>query len=178
MKQIIVLGRGGQGAVTSSQIIAIAAFFDKKHSQAFPNFGVERTGAPVRSYARIDEKKITLREQVYDANYAIVLDATLLNGLTENISDLIIINSHKKPEEFKLNTKAKIKCVDISAIAISKIGKPFVNIAALGAFSALTKEVTIESLENAIKQQMGSKGTMLEKNLSAIKQVYEDSLKK
>lgn len=173
MKQIIVLGRGGQGAVTSSQVIAIAAFLDGKYSQAFPNFGVERTGAPVRSYARIDDKKITLREQVYEANYAIVLDATLMNGLKENITDLIIINSNKKPEEFKIETKAKIKCVDISKIALEKIGKPFVNIASLGAFSALTKEVSINSLENAIKQQMGSKGPILEKNLAAIKQVYE-----
>ncbi len=103
-----------------------------------------------------------------------MLDATLINGLKENISDLIIINSNKKPEEFKINTKAKIKCVDISKIALEKIGKPFVNIATLGAFSALTKEVTIESLENAIKQQITSKGPILEKNLAAIKQVYED----
>ncbi|MDD3083560.1 MAG: 2-oxoacid:acceptor oxidoreductase family protein [Candidatus ainarchaeum sp.] len=177
MKQIIFLGRGGQGAVTSSRVLAIAAFEDGKFSQAFPNFGVERMGAPVRSYCRIDEKKIDLREQVYDAEYAIVLDATLLNGLIESVSDTIIINSNKKPEEINLNTKAKIKCVDITKIALEEIGKPFVNIAALGAFAAITKEVSLNGLEKAIYQQMGSKGPMVEKNINAIRKVFEDASK-
>lgn len=178
MKQIIFLGRGGQGAVTSSRVLAIAAFEDGKYSQAFPNFGVERMGAPVRSYARIDEKFINLREQVYDADYAIVLDATLLAGLTENVSNTIIINSNKEANEIKLNTKAKIKCVDITKIALDTIGKPFVNIAVLGAFAAITKEVSLEGLEKAICQQMGNKGTIVEKNISAIKKVYEEAQKK
>ncbi len=183
MKQIIILGRGGQGAVTSAQVLAIAAFKDGKYSQAFPNFGVERTGAPVRSYARIDEKPITLREHVYEADYAIILDPTLVSNLHEKVNKLVIINSNKKPEQIKFDTKtsnvarAKIKCVDITSIAIQKIGKPFVNIAALGAFSALTKEITLKSLEEALQQQMGSKGMVVEKNLAAVKEVYEKAKK-
>lgn len=177
MKQVIILGRGGQGAVTSAQVLAIAAFKDGKHSQAFPNFGVERTGAPVRSYARIDDVPITLREQVYEADYVIILDPTLVKNLNETVTKLIIVNSNKKPEQLGLQTKAQIKCVDITAIALERIGKPFVNIAALGAFSALTKEVTLKSLEEAIEQQMGSKGTVLEKNIAAIKEVYEKAKK-
>jgi pyruvate ferredoxin oxidoreductase gamma subunit len=175
MKQIIVLGRGGQGAVTSTQVLAIAAFKDGKYSQAFPNFGVERTGAPVRSYCRISEKPINSREQVYEAEYAIILDATLLKGLKEKITEMIIINSNKKPEEIVLpeKTKAKIKCTDITAIALKTIGKPFVNIAALGAFSALTKEISLKALEEAIQQQMGHKGPIVEKNMLAVKEVYE-----
>lgn len=175
MKQIIFLGRGGQGAVTSSRVLAIAAFEDGKFSQAFPNFGVERMGAPVRSYCRIDEKSINLREQVYEADYVIVLDATLLSGLTENVSDTIIINSNKKTEELTLKTKAKIKCVDITKIALEEIGKPFVNIAALGAFAAITNEVTLNGLEKAIYQQMGSKGPIVEKNLNAIRKVFYEA---
>ncbi len=177
MKQVLFLGRGGQGAVTSAQILAIATFKDGKFCQAFPNFGVERMGAPVRSYCRIDTKEITLREQVYEANYAIILDPTLVKQLTENVTELIIVNSNKKPEELGLNTKAKVKCVDITSVALRTIGKPFVNIAALGAFSALTKEVSINALEEAIKQQMGSKGPMVEKNVLAIKEVYETAMK-
>lgn len=177
MKQIIILGRGGQGAVTSAQVLAIAAFKDGLHSQAFPNFGVERTGAPVRSYARIDDKPITLREQVYEADYVIILDPTLVKNLTEKVNGLVIVNSNKKPEQLGLNTRAQIKCIDITQIAIAKMGKPFVNIPALGAFSALTGEVTLKSLEEAITQQMGSKGTLLEKNLAAIKEVYEKAIK-
>jgi len=178
MKQIIILGRGGQGAVTSAQVLAIAAFKDGKASQAFPNFGVERTGAPVRSYARIDDKPITLREQVYEADYAIILDPTLVKNLTEKVTKLIIVNSNKQPKELGINTNAEVRCIDITKTAIAKIGKPFVNIPALGAFAALTKEVTLASLELALQQQMGSKGTMLEKNTAAIREVYENSLKK
>lgn len=172
MKQIIVLGRGGQGAVTSSQVLAIAAFKDGLHSQAFPNFGVERMGAPVRSYCRIDNKPVTLREQVYEADYAIILDQTLAKGFTEKVTDLIIVNTNKKPEEVGLNTKAKIKCVDITSVALKVIGKPFVNIAALGAFSAITKEVSLKGLEEALKQQMGEKKAVFEKNLAAIIEVH------
>ncbi len=172
MKQIIVLGRGGQGAVTSSQIIAIAAFKDGLHSQAFPNFGVERTGAPVKSYARIGKEPITVRELVYEADYAIMLDPTLAKNFSEKVHKLLIINTNKKPEELGIHTSAEIKCVDITSVALKIIGKPFVNIASLGAFAALTGEVTLKGIEEAIHQQMGSKGTMVEKNINAIREVY------
>lgn len=177
MKQVLFLGRGGQGAVTSAQVLAIAAFKDGKYSQAFPNFGVERMGAPVRSYCRIDTKEINLREQVYEANYAIILDPTLVKQLTEKVTELIIVNSNKKPEELGIETSAKVKCVDITSIALKVIGKPFVNIAAIGAFSALTGEVSINAMEEAIKQQMGSKGPIVEKNILAIKEVFENAIK-
>jgi pyruvate ferredoxin oxidoreductase gamma subunit len=177
MKEIILLGRGGQGAVTSSRVLAIAAFNDGNYSQAFPNFGVERMGAPVRSYCRIDKEFINLRQQVYDAEYAIILDATLLSGLHEKVKDTIIINSNKKSSEIKLDTKAKIKCVDITKIALEVIGKPFVNIAALGAFAGITGEISLKGLEEAVKQQMGNKGAIVEKNIEAIKKVYEEAKK-
>jgi pyruvate ferredoxin oxidoreductase gamma subunit len=173
MKQIILLGRGGQGAVTSSRVLAIAAYKDGKYSQAFPNFGVERMGAPVRSYARLDNEFINLREQVYKAEYAIILDPTLLDAFHEKVTDTVIINSNKDPKDIKLDTKAKIKCVDITKVALEVIGKPFVNIAALGAFAAITEEITLEGLEKAVQQQMGNKGSMVEKNLKAIEEVYK-----
>jgi len=177
MKQVLFLGRGGQGAVTSSQVLAIAVFKDGKFSQAFPNFGVERMGAPVKSYCRIDNKAITLREQVYEADYAIILDPTLTKNFHEKINKTIIVNSNKKPNELGIESAAEIKCVDITSVALKVIGKPFVNIAALGAFSALTGEVTLKALEEAVQQQMGSKGPIVEKNLNAVKEVYENALK-
>ena len=173
MKQVILLGRGGQGAVTSSRVLAIAAFEDGKFSQAFPNFGVERMGAPVRSYARIDKEFINLRDQVYEADYAIVLDATLLDGFHETVTDTIIVNSNKDPKELKFKTNAKVRCVDITKVALEVIGKPFVNVAALGAFAAITGEVSLKGLDKAVQQQMGSKGPIVEKNLEAVKKVYE-----
>ncbi len=178
MKQVLVLGRGGQGAVTSTQILAVAAFADKKHCMAFPNFGVERMGAPVRSYCRIDDKPIELREHVKEADYAIILDPTLSRHFNEKVTKLIIVNSNKTPEEMCIETSAKVVCVDVTGVAMKTIGKPFVNIAALGALAALTDEITLKSLEDAIKQQMGSKGSAVEKNLLAVKEVYELAKKK
>ncbi len=178
MKQILFLGRGGQGAVTSSRVLAIAAFEDGKHSQAFPNFGVERMGAPVKSFCRIDDKKIDLREHVYEAEYAIILDSTLLSSLDQKITKMVIINTSKKPSEIKglnVDSKVKVKCVDVTKIALDVIGKPFVNIAMLGAFAGFTNEVSIKALEEAIKQQMGSKGPMIEKNVTAVRKVFEAS---
>jgi pyruvate ferredoxin oxidoreductase gamma subunit len=155
----------------------VGAFKDGKHSQAFPNFGVERMGAPVKSYCRIDEKPITIRELVYEANYAIILDPTLIKNFTEEVSELVIVNSNKKPVELGLKTKAKVKCVDMTSVALKVIGKPFVNIAALGAFAALTGNVTLKGLEEAIQQQMGNKGPLVEKNLNAIREVYNTAIK-
>lgn len=175
MKQIVIVGRGGQGAVTSSQMLAIAAFKDGKHSQAFPNFGVERMGAPVRSYCRIADEKINVREQVYEADYAIILDATLLSGFTEKVSKLVIVNSNKKPEELGLKTDAEVKCIDITKVALDIIKKPFVNVAALGAFAAMTKEFSLEGLEAAIEQQLASKPELMKKNIEAVREVYKQS---
>ena len=164
LKEIRIHGRGGQGAVTSSQVLAIAAFHDGKFCQAFPNFGVERTGAPVESYVRIDEKPINARQQVYEPDYVIVLDATLIEctdvaaGLKEK--GLIIINTDKAEKELRAKFKGNfsIKPVNITKIALEVIGKPFVNIASLGAFCALTKEVSIQALEKAIDELFAESG--------------------
>ncbi len=173
MKQVLVLGRGGQGAVTSTQILAVAAYSDGKSCLAFPNFGVERMGAPVRSYCRVDDKKIELREHVQEADYAIILDPTLSRHFNEKVTKLIIVNSNKTPEEMCIVTEAKVICVDVTGVAMKIIGKPFVNVAALGALAALTDEITLKSLEDAIKKQMGSKGPAVEKNILAVREVYE-----
>jgi pyruvate ferredoxin oxidoreductase gamma subunit len=173
MKQVLVLGRGGQGAVTSTQILAVAAFADGKSCLAFPNFGVERMGAPVRSYCRVDDKKIELREHVQEADYAIILDPTLSRHFHEKVNNLIIVNSNKTPEEMCILTEAKVVCVDVTSVAMKIIGKPFVNVAALGALAALTDEISLKSLEEAIKKQMGSKGPAVEKNILAVREVYE-----
>ena len=99
MIEIRIHGRGGQGAVTASEVLAVAAFKDKKFSQAFPKFGPERSGAPVEAYTRIDDKYIDIRTQVYEPNYIIILDDSLLNimDVTKGLSKdgVIVINSEK-----------------------------------------------------------------------------------
>ena len=121
-RAITIYGRGGQGAVTSSEVLAIAAFYDGKKCQAFPSFGVERRGAPVTAYARISEKPIRIRQQVYKPNYVIVLDPSLTEAIDVSAgtdeSSTILINSDKKPQDFKLKTKAKVYTINVTKKAI------------------------------------------------------------
>ncbi|MEM0360650.1 MAG: pyruvate ferredoxin oxidoreductase subunit gamma [Candidatus Diapherotrites archaeon] len=176
LKEIRIHGRGGQGAVTSSQILAITAFFDGKYCQAFPSFGVERRGAPVEAFTRISDKPILVRQHVYEPDYVLVLDPTLIEcvdvtkGLKKN--GILIINSDRKPEEFKLNTKAKIKTIDITRVALEIIGKPFVNVAALGAFAAITGEITLNSIYKAIDQEFAEKPKVGELNKKTAEKLF------
>jgi len=172
MKEIRFHGRGGQGVVTSANLLAIAAFKEGKYCQAFPFFGTERRGAPVVSFARIDTKFIRTREQIYNPDYVIVLDPTLLDvvDITEGLKDdgMIIINTNKK---VNLKTKAKVKTVDATVIALEVIGKPFVNTPMIGALVGVTDIVKLDSLIEAVKERFS--GEIAKKNVDAVKKTYE-----
>jgi len=172
MKEVRFHGRGGQGVVTSANLLAIAAFKEGKYCQAFPFFGTERRGAPVVSFARIDTKFIRTREQIYNPDYVIVLDSTLLDvvDVTEGLKDdgLIIINTNKK---VNLKTKARVKTVDATAIALELIGKPFVNTPMIGALVGVTRIVKLDSLIEAVKERFSE--DIAKKNVEAVKKTYE-----
>jgi len=175
LKEIRIHGRGGQGSVTAAELIAVAAFEDGKWSQAFPYFGTERRGAPVTAFARISEQQIRIRSQIYQPDYVIVQDPSLIHavevagGLKEN--GLLIINSDKKPSELKINTKARVKTLDATKLALEVIGLPIVNTALLGAFAGATGEIRLESVSKAIKNRFP--GKVGEKNVAAVKRAYE-----
>jgi len=173
MIEIRIHGRGGQGAVTASELLATAAFMDGKYSQAFPRFGPERSGAPVEAYCRIDEKPINLRTFIYEPDFLIVLDEGLIkyiditNGLKRD--GIIVINS-----ENKVNIKNfKTFNVDATKIAMNIIGRPIVNTAMLGAFIKVTKLVKLNSLEKALTERF--QGEILKKNIQAIRKAYEET---
>ncbi|MEM4663022.1 MAG: pyruvate ferredoxin oxidoreductase subunit gamma [Candidatus Diapherotrites archaeon] len=176
MKEVRFHGRGGQGAVTSSQVLAVAAFYDGKYCQAFPSFGVERRGAPVEAFTRISDKPIHIRNHVYEPDFVVVLEPTLVDcvdvdkGLKKN--GVIIINTNKSPEEFKNKVKGKVVTVDMTKTAMEIIGKPFVNIIALGAFAAITGEVKLESVFKAIDQEFSHKRDIGELNKKAAEALY------
>jgi pyruvate ferredoxin oxidoreductase gamma subunit len=176
LKEVRFHGRGGQGAVTSSQVLAVAVFHDGKFTQAFPNFGVERTGAPVESYTRIDNVPIDVRQHVYNPDYVIVLDPSLMANIdvTKGFEKkgLIIVNSNKTPKELGLE-KFNAKCIDITKIALEVIGKPFVNIASLGAFASLSGEVSLKALDKAIDERFSEKGKIAGLNKEACKVVFK-----
>lgn len=178
MYQIRIHGRGGQGVVTAAELIAIAAFADGREAQAFPSFGVERTGAPIESFTRIDNKPIRIREHVYHPDVLIILDPSLLNtvDVTKGCKEdtLVIINTAKEKRELKLNLPAKnIYPVDATKIALEIIGKNIVNTIILGAFSKATNLISLNSLKKAIEQKFEDKGKdIVNKNIKAVEKAY------
>jgi len=175
MKEIIVYGRGGQGSVTAAELIAKAAFNDGKEAQAFPNFGVERRGAPVMAFARISNKTINTREQIYTPEYVILQDVTLMNsidifqGVHEKTS--VIINTEKKAEELKgIPYNVNIYTVPATQVAIDIIGRPIVNTLLIGYFAKITEEVSLNSVVDAIKEKFDKK--IAEKNVKAVKYAF------
>ena len=178
MTQIRIHGRGGQGVVTAAELIAMAAFFDGKQAQAFPSFGVERTGAPIEAFARIAEKPIRTREHIYRPDILIIQDPTLIStvdvakGCDKNTK--VIVNSAKDITDLKINLPVKnIFILDATAIALKEIGRNIVNTVILGALSRSTGIITLESLKKAIKQKFASKGEeIINKNIKAIEKAY------
>jgi pyruvate ferredoxin oxidoreductase gamma subunit len=180
MEQIRIHGRGGQGVVTAAELIALAAFFEGRQSQAFPSFGVERTGAPIQSFARISDKPIITREQIYAPSILIVQDSTLLetvdvfSGTTKNT--IVIINSEKNKWP-KLNSRfKKLYFTPATEIALEIFGKNIVNTVILGSFAKHTNLVSLDSLKKAITQKFKDKGqTIIEKNILAVTKDYENA---
>jgi len=172
-------GRGGQGAVVASNMLADAAFREGKHVQAFPFFGVERRGAPVSSFTRINDIPIKIRSQVYTPDYVIVLDSTLIDiidvtsGLKKN--GIIIINTDKKPSDFNLSFK--VATIDATSIALdNKLGSkmaPIVNTSILGAFAKVSGIISLQSIIMAIKESDISKK---EDNIKAAEMAYQKTV--
>lgn len=160
MIEIRIHGRGGQGAVIASQIIAEAAFREGMHVQAFPSFGSERRGAPVTAFVRLDGEPIRVRTEIYEPDGLIVLDASLITlklvDVTHGLKDgaWVLINTAHGPEEFAELGPYTIATVDASKIAIAhrlgSITAPIVNTAIVGAFAELSGLVSLPHLGEAI----------------------------
>jgi len=178
MIEIRIHGRGGQGAVVASKMLAVAIFKQGKFAQSFPAFGVERRGAPVTAFTRIDDKQINLRCQIHEPDHIMVLDPSLVGAvnITEGLKEngWILINSDKKPEEYTEFKKFKVATVNANAVALKyRLGsktQPIVNTAILGAFSHVTGIVTLDSLLQAVDEEVPM---FKENNLKAVKEAYE-----
>lgn len=174
MKEIRIHGRGGQGSVTAAELLAVAAFEDGKFSQAFPAFGVERRGAPVTAFTRISDQPIRLRSQIYEPDYIIVQDPTLMEVVDvaagAKPEGMIIINTEFPPESFRLNTQVEIMTIDATRIALEVIGRPIVNTILLGAFAGATGEIRVESIQHAVSERFP--GAVGEKNSQAVLEAY------
>lgn len=183
MLQARIHGRGGQGVVTAAELIAYAAFKDGYFAQAFPFFGVERSGAPITAFARIDKQPIITREQIYRPDYLIVLDHTLitdevcLQGITKNTK--LILNSKESPEVISKRIARRISSKNILAlpasdIAIKHLGRNLVNTVILGAFTRLSGVISLYSLHNAISEKFADKGSaQVKKNITAVTTAFK-----
>ncbi|WP_297063333.1 pyruvate/ketoisovalerate ferredoxin oxidoreductase subunit gamma [Thermococcus sp.] len=181
MIEIRFHGRGGQGAVTAANILASAAFKQGKYVQAFPFFGVERRGAPVTAFTRIDDKPIRIKTQIYEPDIVVVLDPSLLDtvDVTAGLKDggIVIVNTEKSKEEVleKLKKKpAKLALVDATTIALDILGLPITNTAILGAVAKATGIVDLKYVQEAIKETFS--GTLGEKNAKAAEEAFNKTV--
>lgn len=175
MFSVRVHGRGGQGVVTAAELLSVAAFDEHRHAQAFPTFGSERTGAPVVAFCRIDDRPIRLREPVVDPDAVILQDPTLLHqhGLLADLAadGYLVVNTARSWSELGLDDVVRrlppghAVTVPASEIARRHLGRPLPNAALLGAFAALTGQVSLEALCDAIRSRFDD--TAAEGNVAA-----------
>jgi pyruvate ferredoxin oxidoreductase gamma subunit len=154
-------------------VLAKAAFKDGVISQAFPAFGSERMGAPVRAFCRLSDKPIRTRSEIHTPDYCIVQDPTLLD--TVNVFDglkeggMVVLNS-EKPEAVKVPAGAVLKTIAGTRIAQEVIGRPIPNMVMIGAFAGMTGLVTLASLKAAVKERFG--GKIGDLNAEAVEKAY------
>jgi len=154
-------GRGGQGAVTSVEMFALAAIEEDLYGQGFPSFGPERRGAPVIAFNRIDKTHIKIKSSVYSPDYVVVLDPSLMRivNVTEGMKDggTLIVNTPKTPDEVKeeLGFKGNVATVDAQRIAWDELGVPITNTTMLGAVIKVTGLVDIKSAHKPLENRFG-----------------------
>ncbi len=173
-------GRGGQGAVTSAEILARAAIDEGKYAQAFPAFGAERRGAPVLAFDRVSSKApIRVRAEVTEPNVVVVLDAGLLKvvNVTAGLKQkgVLIINTREKLEDVaaKFGNKWRLAVIDATKIARELLGVPIVNTTMLGAVLKATGLVKLETLREPLQQRFGH---LAERNISSMERAFQETV--
>jgi 2-oxoacid:acceptor oxidoreductase gamma subunit (pyruvate/2-ketoisovalerate family) len=180
--EICFHGRGGQGAVTAANLLVAAALKDGNSGvQAFPLFGAERRGAPVRAFARISEHEIFVRSEIRNPDIVIVLDETImdlvdvLSGLKKN--GKILINTRSTPKDFDFSKKFHVATVDATGIAIHHGilvgGIPVVNTPILGSVPRILNKVTLQSIQEVVRSKW--KGDLGVNNVKATQAAYDNT---
>lgn len=181
---IVFLARGGQGAKSATEILAQAAVLEGKFVKAFPDFGPERSGAPIKTYLRISEKEIRTAEPIRNPDILVILDETILekNGVLKNINlskdGIVLVNSKKTPKDITsdlIDLKGKIYTIDASGLAMKVIGRPNPNVAILGRLIKITELVRLSNViivfEGIFKGKIGKELT--KKNVLAMEEAYD-----
>jgi len=167
MFQVRIHGRGGQGVVTAAELLALAAFLEGRHAQAFPSFGSERMGAPVVSFCRIDDRPIRVREPITEPDALIIQDPTLLQqvavfeGLARD--GYVLLNTERSFRELGLAeleerfAPERLLTVPASELARRDTGRPVPNATLLGGFAAISGLIGMDALEAAIRQRFAGR---------------------
>ncbi|MCM8762963.1 MAG: 2-oxoacid:acceptor oxidoreductase family protein [Candidatus Omnitrophica bacterium] len=174
MKEIRIHARAGQGAITTANLLGYAYFLEGKYAYAFPHFGAARMGAPMNAFVRVDAEPIRLRSQIYEPDYVLIVDNTLLRGFNcfAGLKDkgIAIINAEVGFEAPKVKPSQKVFVIPANAIAEETIGRPLGNTALIGAFAAVSGELKLETLIEAVRQIFSGKAE--EGNIAALKRGY------
>ena len=184
MKEIRFHGRGGQGSVLASNILANAAFLEGRYVQAFLLIGAERRGAPVVAFTRIDDKPIRDKSHIYSPDYVVVLDSDLADLEDVDVASgikstgIIFVNSDRDGGDFHFNSEARTVSLDVTSIALKHgLGSPtapIVNTAVLGAFARISGEIGLDALLTAIREFAPAKP---EENVKAAEEAYKEAEK-
>lgn len=181
MFQIRVHGRGGQGVVTATEMLSVAAFEEGRHAQAFPSFGSERTGAPVVAFCRIADEEIRLREPIMEPDALIIQDTTLLHqidvfaGLKSD--GYVLLNSRQSlaalglSDFIETHDPARICTLPATELGLKHVGRPIPNVPLIAGFAALSGIIHLESVILAINEKF--KGKVAEGNIAAATEAYE-----
>ncbi|MCK5511570.1 MAG: 2-oxoacid:acceptor oxidoreductase family protein [Thermodesulfovibrionia bacterium] len=177
-------GRGGQGTVTAAKVLADACLSGGRHVQAFPEYGPERAGAPLRAYNRISSREIRMHCPVLHPHIVNIADATLMDGVnvTEGALEdtIFIVNTAKEPkvirEKLKAKPTQKVFTIDATKIALECIGRALPNASMLGAISRATDLIPLDTLLEDVRKSFGKKFSqkIIDGNLIATKRGYEE----
>jgi 2-oxoacid:acceptor oxidoreductase gamma subunit (pyruvate/2-ketoisovalerate family) len=178
MIEIRMHGRGGQGVVTSSKILGLAASIEGIYSQALPFYGFERRGAPVEVYLRLDDKPILISSQIYEPDGIVVLDPILAEqsivakGL--KAGGFAVLNTLKSPEQIDYTKRlSRVGVVDATGVALKTLKAPISNTAILGAFTKTVGMLKLSSVEEAIRQVLPER--LHAANIEALRLAYEET---
>ncbi|MBI4688854.1 MAG: 2-oxoacid:acceptor oxidoreductase family protein [Nitrospirae bacterium] len=177
-------GRGGQGTVTAAKVLADACLSSGRHVQAFPEYGPERSGAPLRAYNRISSKELRMHCPVLRPQIVSVVDATLLDSI--NVAEgstkdaVFVVNTAKEPkdirEKLKVGSEQKVFTIDATKIALDCIGRALPNAPMLGAICKATNLVSLDNLLEDVRKSFGKKFSqkIIEGNLEATRRGYAE----
>ena len=179
MIEIRFHGRGGQGAVTSTELLALAAIGEGRYAQAFPRFGPERRGAPVVAFCRISDQPIKIRANISEPDLVVVLDASLLKivnvGAGLKADGILITNTKLSPEKVTeaLKINQRLAVVDATKIAKEVLGLPITNTTMLGSLVRAAGVVQKDSIIPALRERFGR---IADKNITAFERAYAETL--